>query len=71
MALAYAVLSWDTGGVARLELPSVPDGVYAALSERAREQGQSLEQFVLAQLVVIAKEPTMDEVLSTLDGLDI
>jgi len=41
----------------------VPDDVHAALVQRAELAGQSLQQFLAAQLVTMAATPTLDEML--------
>jgi plasmid stability protein len=42
----------------------LPDDVHATLRRRAEEAGQSLQQYLTAQLVQIADTPTMSEVLA-------
>lgn len=41
----------------------VPEVVHAKLQQRAREQGQSLQQYLSAQLARLAETVTLDELL--------
>jgi len=42
----------------------LPDDVHARLQRRAAAAGQSLQQFLFAELTRVATAPTMDEVLA-------
>ena len=42
----------------------VPDEVHASLQRRADAAGQSLQQYLAAELARLALTPTMDEVLA-------
>jgi len=42
----------------------VPDDVHAILQRRAGAAGQSLQQYLAAELARLASTPTMDEVLA-------
>jgi plasmid stability protein len=42
----------------------LPDDVHAGLQRRAEAAGQSLQQYLAAELTRIATAPTMDEVLA-------
>lgn len=44
----------------------LPDDVHARLQRRAEQAGQSLQQFLTAQLTQVADQPTMDSVLEEL-----
>lgn len=46
----------------------MPDEVHAALVRRAEQAGQSLQQFLAAQLAEIAATPTMKEVIDRIEG---
>ena len=46
-----------------VQIREVPDDVHEALVRKAELAGQSLQQYLSAQLVVIASTPTVDEVL--------
>lgn len=45
----------------------VPDGVHAVLAGRAARRGQSLQQYLAAELGRLAERPTLDEVLDRID----
>lgn len=46
-----------------VQIREVPDEVHKALVRKAASAGQSLQQYLSAQLVVIASTPTVDEVI--------
>jgi antitoxin FitA len=50
-----------------VQVRDVPADVHAALVRRAEQAGQSLQQFLAAQLAVIAATPTIDEVLDRIE----
>ena len=50
-----------------VQIRDVPDDVHAALVRRAERAGQSLQQFLAAQLTSIATTPTLDEVLDRIE----
>ena len=41
----------------------VPEAVHAALQRRAEQRGQSLQQYLAAELKRLAQRPTLDEML--------
>jgi plasmid stability protein len=41
----------------------LPDDVHAKLQQRADQRGQSLQQYLAAELRRLAERPTLDEVL--------
>lgn len=41
----------------------IPDDVHAALQQRAERRGQSLQQYLAAELRRLAERPSIDEVL--------
>ncbi len=45
----------------------LPDDVHAALQRRAERRGQSLQQFLAAELRRLAERPSVDEVLDRID----
>lgn len=45
----------------------VPDDVHAALQRRAERRGQSLQQFLSAELLRLADRPSIDEVLDRIE----
>ena len=46
-----------------VQVRDVPDDIHEALVRRAEQAGQSLQQFLAAQLALIAATPTIDEML--------
>jgi antitoxin FitA len=47
-----------------VQIKNVPPDVHRLLRRRAADAGQSLQEYLLAQLVEQARQPTLDEVLS-------
>ena len=45
----------------------IPDDVHAALQRRAERRGQSLQQFLAAELRRLAERPAIDDVLDRID----
>lgn len=45
----------------------VPDDIHARLQQRAAERGQSLQQYLIAELKLLAERPTLEEVLDRID----
>ncbi len=45
----------------------LPTSVHAALQKRAEGKGQSLQQYLTAELTGLAQRPTVDEVLHRLE----
>lgn len=45
----------------------IPDEIHAALQRRAERRGQSLQQFLAAELRRLAERPAMDDVLDRID----
>jgi antitoxin FitA len=50
-----------------VQVRDVPEEVHTALVRRAEQAGQSLQQFLAAQLTMIAATPTMDEMLDRIE----
>jgi len=50
-----------------VQIRNVPDEVHEALVRRAEQAGQSLQQFLASQLVLIAATPTIDEMLERIE----
>lgn len=50
-----------------VQIRDVPEDVHAALVRRAELAGQSLQQFLTAQLAAIAATPTMEEMLDRIE----
>lgn len=51
-----------------VQIRDVPAEVHEALVRRAGTAGQSLQQFLSAQLEAIAATPTLDEMLDRIEG---
>jgi antitoxin FitA len=50
-----------------VQVRDVPNEVHEALIRRAEQAGQSLQQFLAAQLALIAVTPTVDDMLDRLE----
>ncbi len=50
-----------------VQVRDVPDETHAELVRRAERAGQSLQQFLAAQLTMIASSPTLDEILDRIE----
>ena len=46
----------------------VPHELHLQLKLRAKERGQSLQQYLLQELTVLVSRPTMDEVLKRIEN---
>ena len=51
-----------------VQIREVPDDVHAALVRRAELAGQSLQQYLAAQLAAIVATPTIDEMIARIEG---
>lgn len=47
-----------------VQVKNVPDDVHRVLRRRAAEAGQSLQEYLLHQLVTQARQPSLEEVLA-------
>lgn len=45
----------------------IPEDIHAALQRRAEQHGQSLQQYLAAELRRLAERPSIDEVLDRID----
>lgn len=45
----------------------IPADVHAALQDRAAQRGQSLQQYLAAELKRLAEKPSLDEVLARIE----
>lgn len=45
----------------------IPEDIHAALQRRAERHGQSLQQYLAAELRRLAERPSLDEVLDRID----
>lgn len=50
-----------------VQVRDVPDEIHEALVRRAEQAGQSLQQFLSAQLAAIAATPTVEEMLERIE----
>ncbi|MGA8353307.1 MAG: hypothetical protein WB698_03990 [Solirubrobacteraceae bacterium] len=74
---AVVTLAWFTGpasdiaiilqAMANLLVRDLPDDVHAALQQKARRQGQSLQQYLTQELMRIAQRPSLGEVLDRIE----
>jgi plasmid stability protein len=53
--------------MANLLVRDLPDDVHAALQQRAKREGQSLQQYVTRELTRIAQRPSLSEVLDRIE----
>jgi plasmid stability protein len=53
--------------MANLLVRDLPDDVHAALQQRAKRAGQSLQQYLTRELTRIAARPSLDEVLDRIE----
>jgi plasmid stability protein len=53
--------------MANIQVRNVPDEVHEALVRRAEQAGQSLQQFLSAQLALIATTPTIEEMIERIE----
>jgi plasmid stability protein len=53
-----------------VQVRDVPDDIHEILVRRAAITGQSLQQYLAAQLVLIATTPTLDNVLDRIEQRD-
>ncbi len=51
-----------------VQIRDVPEHVHAELTRRADQAGQSLQQYLTAQLASIAATPTIDDVLDRIEN---
>ena len=51
-----------------VQIRAVPDDVHNELIRRAELAGQSLQQYLSAQLALIAATPTLDDVLERIEN---
>jgi len=51
-----------------VQVRDVPEEVHAALVRHAELAGQSLQQYLSAQLAAIAGKPTLEEMLDRIEG---
>lgn len=63
-------MSWcHTGAMKRMNLRDVPDDVYTALAETARNNRQSLSAFVVDRLIEVARVTQLADYLASYPAL--
>jgi antitoxin FitA len=50
-----------------VQIKNVPDDVHRVLRQRADRAGQSLQEYMLAQLVDFARNPTQEEIFDRIN----
>jgi plasmid stability protein len=50
-----------------IQIKNVPDTAHAILRQRAAAAGQSLQEYLLGQIVASTRRPTLDEVLNRIE----
>jgi plasmid stability protein len=68
---AYSPVTWlclHNVSMPNVLVRDVPDEVHSGLQHRAEQRGQSLQQYLSAELRRLAEQPTMDEVLARVAG---
>ena len=50
-----------------VQIREVPEEIHEVLVRRAQSAGQSLQQYLAAQLVAIAATPTIDEMIARIE----
>ena len=55
-------------GVALIQIRDVPEDVYETIRLRARRAGQSIQAYMLARTIELARRPTPAEVLADLEA---
>ena len=53
--------------MANILVRDLPDDVHAALSRRAKREGQSLQQYLSRELTRLAEHPSVSELLDRID----
>jgi len=53
--------------MATIQIKNVPDAAHAILRQRAAAAGQSLQEYLLGQIVASTRKPTLDEVLDRIE----
>ena len=56
-----------TACMPNVQVRDVPDDVHEALVRRAKEAGQSLQQYLAVQLATLAATPTLEEILARIE----
>ncbi|CAN5839002.1 hypothetical protein BH18ACT2_BH18ACT2_03800 [soil metagenome] len=54
--------------MALIQIRDVPDDTYETIRRRARQAGQSIQKYMLAQVIELAAEPTTAEVIAEIEA---
>ena len=65
--MLVGILCLHTVSMPNVLVRDVPDDVHGQLQRRADERGQSLQQYLAAELRRLAERPTVDEVLARIE----
>ena len=65
--IAMTVDCYHYASMRSILVRGVPDAVHATLAGRAERRGQSLQQYLVAELERLAARPDLDEVLDRID----
>ena len=65
--LAARSVRYHNASMPNVLVRDLPEEVHARLQRRAESQGQSLQQYLVAELRRLAERPTIDEVLDRID----
>ena len=65
--LASRAICYHTVSMPNVLVRDLPDDVHAALQRRAEQRGQSLQQYLAAELRRLAEKPTLEDVLSRIE----
>ena len=55
--------------MATIQVREVPEEVYEMLRRRARRAGQSLQGYMLEQVIALARRPTKDEAVARIEAV--
>lgn len=61
--IAIATSCYQNESMVNVLIRNLPESVHSRLSRRAEAQGQSLQQYLLAELGRLAAQPTIEEVM--------
>lgn len=65
--LAIRPRRYQNASVPNVLVRDIPDDVHAALQRRAEQRGQSLQQYLSAELKRLAERPTLQDVLDRIE----
>jgi hypothetical protein len=53
--------------MALIQIRDVPEETYEVIRRRARQAGQSIQKYMLAQVIELAREPTNAEIIEEIE----